>query len=413
MPLIPLATLTTFSKWLLIAAFTCLFSTGALANPIIPVPTQPQQPSFTPGTPKLDAKSYILIDATSGKVIVQKDADAQLPPASLTKLMSLYIISSALKSGQIHMDDKVRISTKAWRTEGSRMFVKVGDEVPVKELLQGIIVASGNDATVALAEYIAGTEETFVNMMNEQAKLLGMKNSHFMDSTGLPNKNHYSTAHDMAILTQAYIKTFPEDYSFYSEKWFTYNGIKQPNRNRLLWRYQYADGLKTGHTQEAGYCLVASAKKDGMRLVSVVFGAPNDQGRTEDSIRLLTYGFRFFETHKLYPKNTALVQARIWHGSKSEVPLGVAEDLHVTIPAGQFKRMQVALEVNNPLKAPIVKGNAYGTVKVTLSNQVIAEKPLIALDDSSTGNLWRRASDSVKYSVHKMFSKKEEKVNTG
>jgi D-alanyl-D-alanine carboxypeptidase (penicillin-binding protein 5/6) len=384
-----------------------------LANPIIPIPTQPQQTTITPSAPNLDATGYILMDGTSGKIIASKNADNRLPPASLTKLMSLYIISAAIKNGQIHMDDKVRISSKAWKTEGSRIFVKVGDEVPVKDLLQGIIVASGNDATVALAEYVAGSEETFTAMMNETAKLLGMTNSHFMDSTGLPNKDHYSSAHDLAILTQAYIKTFPEDYSFYSEKWFTYNGIRQPNRNRLLWRYQYADGLKTGHTDEAGYCLVGSAKKDGMRLISVVMGEANDQNRTEDSIRLLTYGFRFFETHKLYNAATPLVQARIWKGEKSEIPLGITEDLYVTVPAGTYKRLQASLDLNNSLKAPIAKGQVCGTLNLTLNNQVISSKPLIALEDNPEGGFLRRAADSVKYNIHKFFSRTDEKVNTG
>lgn len=383
------------------------------ANPVIPVPTQPMQATYTPGVPNLDATGFILIDANSGKVLAEKNSTVRMPPASLTKLMSLYIISGALKNGQIHMDDKVRISTKAWKTEGSRMFVKVGDEVPLRDLLQGVIVASGNDATVALAEHVAGTEETFTTMMNDQAKLLGMKNSHFMDSTGLPNKDHYSTAQDLATLTRAYIKTFPEDYSFYSEKWFTWNGIRQPNRNRLLWRYQYADGLKTGHTSEAGYCLVASAKKDGMRLVSIVLGEPNDQGRTEDSIRLLTYGFRFFETHKLYNASTSLVQARIWQGSKTEVPMGLSEDFYVTVPAGQYKRLQVQLQLNNPLKAPVIKGQSYGTLNITLNNQVIASKPLIALDNADQGGFLRRATDSVRYTIHKYFTKSDDQLNTG
>ncbi|OGT43094.1 MAG: serine-type D-Ala-D-Ala carboxypeptidase [Gammaproteobacteria bacterium RIFCSPHIGHO2_12_FULL_37_34] len=369
--------------------------------------------SFTPGTPNLDAASYILIDATSGKILAEKNADTKLPPASLTKLMSLYIISNAIKNGEIHMDDKVRISAKAWKTEGSRMFIKVGDEVSVKDLLQGVIVASGNDATVALAEHIAGTEETFTLMMNQQAKMLGMNNSHFIDSTGLPNKDHHSTARDLAILTQAYIKNFPEDYSYYSEKWFTYNGIKQPNRNRLLWRYQYADGLKTGHTSEAGYCLVASAKKDGMRLISIVMGEPNDETRTEDSMKLMTYGFRFFETHKLYNGTTPLVQVRVWQGEQSDVPLGIADDFYVTVPTGEYKRVQAAMELHHPLKAPIVKGKEYGTLKITLNNQVIASKALIALADNPQGGLWRRASDSVKFNLHKYFSKSDEKVNTG
>jgi D-alanyl-D-alanine carboxypeptidase (penicillin-binding protein 5/6) len=398
----------------LIAFLAILSLSGFLfANPVIPVPTQPQQPTFTPGTPNLTATGFILMDATSGKTIAQKNSDDRMPPASLTKLMSLYIISTAIKSGQIHLDDKVRISTKAWKTEGSRMFVKVGDEVPVKELLQGIIVASGNDATVALAEYVAGTEEAFTALMNEQAKQLGMKNSHFMDSTGLPNKDHYSTAHDLAILTQAYIQHFPEEYGYYSEKWYTYNGIRQPNRNRLLWRYQYADGLKTGHTNEAGYCLVASAKKDGMRLISVVLGAPNDQSRTEDSIRLLTYGFRFFETHKLYNGTSPLVQARVWQGEKSITPLGLTEDLYVTVPTGQYKRLQAALNLNDPIKAPIVKGQSYGTLNIMLNNQVVSSKPLIALDNNLKGNLLQRAADTVKFNFHKYFSRTEDKVNTG
>ncbi|EKD70418.1 MAG: hypothetical protein ACD_46C00539G0006 [uncultured bacterium] len=398
---------------LLITLLITAFCGQIFANPVIPVPTQPLQPTFTPGVPNLDATGFILLDANSGKILAQKDADKRMPPASLTKLMSLYIISAALKTGQIHMDDKVRISTKAWKTEGSRMFVKVGDEVPVKDLLQGVIVASGNDATVALAEHVTGTEETFTSMMNQQAKLLGMNNSHFMDSTGLPNKDHYSTAHDLAILTQAYIKNYPEDYSFYSEKWFTWNGIRQPNRNRLLWRYQYADGLKTGHTSEAGYCLVASAKKDGMRLISIVLGEPNDQARTEDSIRLLTYGFRFFETHKLYNGATPLIQARVWQGEKSEIPMGVTEDFYVTVPAGQYKRLEARLQLNNPLKAPIVKGQRYGSINIMLNNQVIASKPLIAFDSTEQGGLLRRATDSVKFNLHKYFSKSDEELNRG
>lgn len=389
-------------------------STSLLANPVIPIPTQPQQPIFTPAAPTIDATGYILIDADSGRVLAEKGSDNKMPPASLTKLMSLYIISLALKNGQIHMDDKVRISSKAWKTEGSRMFIKANDEVPVKNLLEGVIVASGNDATVALAEHVAGTEDAFTSIMNQEAKILGMTNSHFIDSTGLPNKDHYSTPRDLAVLTQAYIKNFPQDYSFYAEKWFTYNGIKQPNRNRLLWRYQYADGLKTGHTNEAGFCLVASAKKDGMRLISVVMGERSEQSRTEDSIRLLTYGFRFFETHKLYNASIALTKARVWQGEKTEVPLGLAEDLYVTVPTGQYKRLQAKLALNNPIKAPIVKGNVYGTLNISLNNQVIASKPLVALDDNLPGGFWRRASDSVKFRIHKYFSNTdEEKLNTG
>jgi D-alanyl-D-alanine carboxypeptidase (penicillin-binding protein 5/6) len=249
--------------------------------------------------------------------------------------------------------------------------------------------------------------------MNQQAKLLGMNNSHFMDSTGLPNKEHYSTPHDLALLTQAYIKNFPEDYGFYSEKWFSWNNIRQPNRNRLLWRYQYADGLKTGHTNEAGFCLVGSAKKDGMRLISVVMGAPNDEARTEDSIRLLTYGFRFFETHKIYIASKPVIKARVWSGQQSEVPLGLTDDFYATVPTGQFKRAQATISVNSPLNAPIEKGKAYGSINITLNNQVIATKPLIALENDPKGGLLRRATDSVKYTIHKYFTHTSEKVNTG
>lgn len=390
-----------------------ILSATVLANPIIPVPTQPQQPSYTPGTPTIQGTGFILMDAASGKIIAEKNSDQRMPPASLTKLMSMYIVSSALKSGQVKLDDPVLISSKAWKTEGSRMFVKVNTEVPVHDLVQGIIVQSGNDATVAMAEHIAGTEEAFTGMMNQQAALLGMKNSHFMDSTGLPNPDHYSTAHDLAILTRAYIKNFPEDYGYYSEKWFIYNGIKQPNRNRLLWRYQYADGLKTGHTDEAGYCLVASAKKDGMRLISVVLGEPNDMARTEDSMRLLTYGFRFFETHKVYSANTPVMKARVWQGAESEVPMGLTEDMYVTIPTGQFKKVQASVTLNNPLKAPLEKGKSYGSLNISLNNQIVATQPLIALADDPKGGIYRRTIDSIKYNINKYFSKTDEKANTG
>jgi D-alanyl-D-alanine carboxypeptidase (penicillin-binding protein 5/6) len=231
-----------------------------------------------------------------------------------------------------------------------------------------------------------------------------MTNSHFMDSTGLPNKDHYSTAHDLAILSQAYIKNFPEDYNYYAEKWVAYNGIRQPNRNRLLWRYQFADGLKTGHTNEAGFCLVASAKKDGMRLISVVLGSPSDNVRTEDSMRLLTYGFRFFETHKLYEASAPLVKARVWQGARTEVPLGLAEDLYVTVPTGQYKKLQASLALDNPIKAPIVKGKSYGTLNIMLNNDTVLSKPLIALEDNPQGGVLRRASDSVKFNIRRFFN---------
>jgi D-alanyl-D-alanine carboxypeptidase (penicillin-binding protein 5/6) len=394
-------------------ATTFSYATSAPTNGVIPIQTQTQQPIITPSAPNLDAKGYILMDAASGKVLAEKNADVHMPPASLTKLMSLYIISDALKNGSIHADDKVRISTKAWKTTGSRMFVKVNDEVPVKDLLQGIIVASGNDASVAMAEYIAGTEETFASMMNAQAKNLHMNNSHFLDSTGLPNPNHYSTPRDLAILAQAITQNFPEDYKLFSEKWFVYNGIRQPNRNRLLWRFQYADGLKTGHTDDAGYCLVSSANKNGMRLISVIMGADSDEARTEDSIRLLTYGYRFFETHKLYSASSTLTKIRVWKGQNKEVPMGLARDFYVTIPTGQYKNIQANIQLNEPLKAPVVKGQTYGNVNIMLNNQVIGSAPLIALENNNKGNWWRRISDTLRFGFNKIFSRSNEKANNG
>jgi serine-type D-Ala-D-Ala carboxypeptidase (penicillin-binding protein 5/6) len=382
------------------------------ANPIIPVALQPQA-TISPAVPNIDAKGFILIDAASGKVLAEKSPDARMAPASLTKLMSLYIISSTLKAGSIHPDDKVRISTAAWKTGGSRMFLKLNSEVPVKDLMQGIAVASGNDASVAMAEFIAGTEEAFASMMNAQAKVLGMNDSHFIDSTGLPNPKHYSTPRDFATLAQALTRDFPEDYKLFSEKWFTFNGIKQPNRNRLLWRYQYADGLKTGHTDDAGYCLVASASKDGMRLISVIMGAPSDEVRTEDSIRLLTYGFRFFETHKVYTSGTTLTHARTWKGTQKDVALGIDKDLYATVPAGQFKNIETVYQINEPLTAPIVKGETYGKVNIVLNNQVVLSRPLIAMTDNPRGGLARRVSDSVSFGFHKLFSHSAEKANNG
>jgi D-alanyl-D-alanine carboxypeptidase (penicillin-binding protein 5/6) len=372
----------------------------ASANPVIPIPTQPQ---ISPAVPNIDAKGYVLMDATSGRIIAEKNPDARMPPASLTKLMSLYIISGALRNGSVHPDDKVRISEKAWKTGGSRMFVKVGDEVPVKDLMQGIAVASGNDASVAMAEYVAGTEDAFANVMNQQAQALGMTHSHFMDSTGLPNPMHYSTPRDFAVLAQALTRDYPEDYKLFSEKWFSYNGIRQPNRNRLLWRYQYADGLKTGHTDEAGYCLVASAVKDGTRLISVI--------RTEDSIRLLNYGFRFFETHKITDAKKTVASVRVWKGQNTTVALGFDKDVYVTVPTGQFKNIQTTIKSQQPLNAPIVKGNTYGTMEITLNNQLILSKPLIALNDDPKGGMLRGMSDSMSYHFHKLFSKSSEKAN--
>lgn len=375
----------------------------------IPTPGRANTPVLTPTPPNVNAEAYILIDVNSGNVIAEKNADAKREPASLTKLMTMYVVSGAIEQGQISLNDDVRISTKAWQTGGSRMFVKVGDRVAVKDLLQGIIVDSGNDACVAMAEHVAGNESSFADLMNQTAKSLGMTGTHFVDSTGLPDPNHYTTARDLAVLARAVILNYPEDYKWYKEKWFTYNGIKQPNRNRLLWRDPTVDGLKTGHTEEAGYCQVSSAVQNNTRLLAVILGAPTDEARADDSQRLLTYGFRFFETHKLYKAAQNISQPRVWKGSQETVPVGLAHDLYVTIPTGQYKNLKPQISLPNGIEAPIQKGQAIGDLTVTLADKVVAKQPLVALADDAKGGFWTRMRDSLSLTVQGWFGSKTEK----
>ncbi|MBN2690058.1 MAG: D-alanyl-D-alanine carboxypeptidase [Gammaproteobacteria bacterium] len=366
--------------------------TTTTAAPIAaPAPT----PALIPNPPTLSAKGYVLMDANSGNIIAQKNANERMAPASLTKLMTLYIIADELQQGRIQLDDQVRISKKAWQMGGSRMFVKVGTKVPVKLLIQGIIVASGNDATYAMAEYIGGTEQAFVDLMNQTAKALGMTNTHFSDCNGLPKPDHYSTPMDLAKLTRAIIQNYPEYYHWFSQKWINYNNIKQPNRNRLLWRDPSVDGLKTGHTEEAGYCLISSAMRNGMRLISVVMGTPTDSARANESEALLTYGFRFFETHKLYDPNTAVMTPRVWFGQHKKVGLGLINGLYVTIPIGQYKNINVNTTLDGKLTAPITKGQQYGTVTVTLNGKPINTQPLVALSDDQKGGIVSRLIDHI------------------
>ena len=393
-----------------ILALSLCSSTFAQDQSMLPQPNLPTPrtaPLLIPQAPDVDAKAFMLIDASSGKILAQKNADEKLPPASLTKMMTLYIIADALASGRIHLDDKVTISNHAWRMGGSKMFVKVGEKVPVKDLVQGIIVASGNDACVAMAEYIAGAEDDFVNIMNQQAQLLGMSNTHFTDCTGMPHPDHYSTPHDLALLARAIVKQHPDFYKqFFAEKWFTWNGIRQPNRNRLLWRDSDVDGIKTGHTNAAGYCLVSSGLHDGMRLVSVVMGAPSDEGRTQSSQRLLSYGFRFYETHTLYQAGAPLASPRVWLGQKRTVPLGITKDIVVTIPSGQYKQLKASMELDNVVKAPVAKLQPLGNLVVTLDDKVIAQSPLVALESDTKGSLWQRFSDSMYLFYRRMVGHK-------
>lgn len=359
---------------------------------------------LVPSPPTIEASGYIIQDLHSGKIFTEHNADTRMAPASLTKLMTLYIAFDALKSGRLKLEDKAIISKKAWQIGGARMFVRHNEEVPVEQLIQGIIIVSGNDATVALAEHIAGSEDAFVSLMNQQAQSLGMNDTHFADSTGMPDENHYSTARDLLKLTDALIRQFPEYYRWFSLKWFTYNNIKQPNRNRLLWRSSNIDGLKTGHTLEAGFCLIASGYQGDMRLVSVVLGTKSDNARTNETQKLFTYGFRFFETHKLYEADKELTKRRAWMGRKKYIGLGITNDMFVTIPRDQYQNLKASIHIDDSLRAPIKKGQTLGSLKVMLGKTVITESPLIALEASEAGNLFTRLTDYLHLMFNRLFN---------
>ncbi|HYQ38180.1 MAG TPA: D-alanyl-D-alanine carboxypeptidase family protein [Pseudomonas sp.] len=357
-----------------------------------------------PAAPQLAAKAYVLMDADSGRVLVEQAGDERLPPASLTKLMTAYIATLEIRKGQISEKDQVTISEHAWRTGGSRMFVQVGSQVALGDLLHGIIIQSGNDASVAVAEHIAGSEDAFADLMNTTAQRLGMSNSHFMNATGLPHPEHYSSPHDMARLARAIIYEDPAHYAIYSQKEFFWNNIKQPNRNLLLWRDKTVDGLKTGHTDEAGYCLVASAVRDGMRLIAAVFGTSSEQARAAETQKLLTYGFRFFETRKFYQKGAELAQAPVWKGAERQVKAGLAEDLSMTLPRGQLDKLQASMTLQPMLVAPIAAGQEIGKVEVRLGDQVVHSAPLVALQAVEEGGLFRRMWDSIRLFFYGLFN---------
>jgi len=355
----------------------------------------------TPAAPTIAASGYILMNHNTGMVLAENNADVKLAPASLTKIMSVYVVFREIANGHLHLDDLVTISQKAWQTPGSRMFIEVGNQVKVEDLLKGVIIQSGNDASVALAEHIAGDEATFAAMMNQHAQRLGMKNSHFEDSNGLPINNHYTTARDLAILTQAMIKEFPEYYRWFSQKEFTFNNIVQHNRNQLLSRDETVDGVKTGFTDAAGYCLVASALRNDMRLISVVMGANSPNARANENQNLLNYGFRFFESHKLYQGKTSLAEARIWKGDTKNIQLGLAEDLYASIPRGHYNDLKAAIVIDKKITAPVKEGTKLGTVNVTLKDEVIANKDLIALKTVEQGNFIQRIYDSAMMMLEK------------
>lgn len=348
-----------------------------------------------PAAPSLAASSYFLVDFDSGRVLAEKNADKRLPPASLTKIMTVYVVFHELGSGHLSLDEPVTVSKKAWRTPGSRMFIEVNKQVSVENLLKGVIIQSGNDASVALAEHVAGDESTFAAMMNQHAERLGMTNSHFVNSMGLPNENHYTTARDLATLTRTLIREFPEYYRWDSEKEFTYNNITQKNRNKLLWRDESVDGVKTGHTDEAGYCLVASAKRDNMRLITVVMGTSSENARANESQALLNYGFRFFETHRLYEGGTPLTKARVWKGDSKQLQIGLQDDLYVTIPRRHFNDLKAETKIDGRIIAPVAEGENAGMLSVMLGADVVASKPIIALNSISKGSLFQRLYDEA------------------
>ncbi len=349
----------------------------------------------TPPPPTIAASAYLLQDYHTGKILAENNADAKLAPASLTKIMTVYVVFKEITNGHLHLDDLANISQKAWKTSGSRMFVEVNKPVKIEDLLKGVIIQSGNDASVALAEHVAGSEETFAEMMNQHAARLGMTNSHFKNSDGLPIEDHYTSARDLATLTSALIREFPDYYAWFSQKEFTYNKITQHNRNQLLSRDESVDGVKTGFTDDAGYCLVASALREDMRLISVVMGARSANARANENQTLLNYGFRFFESHKLYQGKTALSEARVWKGDEQTVPLGLAEDMYVTIPRRHYNDLKAEINIDKKITAPVSEGGKHGSVNVTFKNEPIFTRDLVALKSVAQGNIGRRLYDSV------------------
>jgi len=352
-----------------------------------------------PAPPLLSANSYLLIDHTSGEVLASKDPDKRIEPASLTKMMTAYIVASELKRGSVTLDEPVIVSAEAQAMPGSRMFIEADTVVPLEDLLRGLIIQSGNDASVALAEHIAASERGFVDMMNRMAETLGMTSTNFTNASGLPGPEHYTTASDLAKIASAMIREHPETYKMYSELEFTYNDITQKNRNTLLWRDDSVDGMKTGHTEAAGYCLVASAVRDDMRLITIVLGTGSDKARIAESQRLLNYGYRFFKTRRIYAAGEKVSEAKIWMGTSETVALGVAEDLYLTLPRDAFDSLQSKVVIGEYLRAPMRIGQEIGRTVLMADNQVVSEVPLLALQKVEEGGIFLR----MKHSIQRYF----------
>jgi len=374
-------------------------------TPNKPVPNAGAKP--VPAAPQLGAESYLLMDFNSHRILVEKNPDLQVEPASITKLMTSYVVFKELDEGNITLEETAAVSERAWRTGGSRMFIEPDMQVTVEDLIKGMIIQSGNDACVALAEHIAGSEEAFASLMNHYAKIMQMTGSNFMNSTGLPDEQHYTTARDIAILSAAIIEEFPEYYTWYSEKEFTFNSIRQHNRNTLLWRDPAIDGLKTGHTEAAGYCLAASAKRDGMRLLSAVMGSSSESARASESQTLLNYGFRFFETVQLYQAGQELARAHVWRGLTEEVTLGLAQPLFVTIPRGRYDDLDAQVEMQSELSAPLEAGVKVGTISIRLGEELIARRDLMTLGAVEEAGFFGRSWDSLRIWMDGLFADDE------
>jgi D-alanyl-D-alanine carboxypeptidase (penicillin-binding protein 5/6) len=362
--------------------------------------------AIIPRAPQIAASSYILLDAKTGKIIVQENADVQLPPASLTKIMTAYIAEVEIDNGNMSLDDEVHISEKAWRTQGSKMFVDVNSNVRVEDLLRGIIIQSGNDASVAMAEHIAGSEDAFADLMNQHSERLGMSNTFFMNASGLDTEERYNimSARDLSTLARATILEHPLHYAIYSEREFTYNGIRQPNRNTLLFRDRNIDGMKTGWTTAAGYCLVASGERDGMRLISVVMGTASEDARATESQKLMTYGFRYFETSKLYDAGDVLNSTKVWSGKENSVELGLTEEVVATIPRGQSGSLQATLNIDETITAPIALGQVLGTVQISLGDEIIYQGDVAALQSVERAGFLKRFIDFLTMFFTNLFS---------
>lgn len=361
------------------------------------LPAFSQAKILIPAPPELAASAWILMDANTGKVLVEHNADQQLPPASLTKMMTSYIVAGELHNGKIKEQDMVPISVTAWKMGGSKMFVREGTQVPLMDLLRGVIIQSGNDASVALAEYLAGSESAFADVMNQQAQLLGMKNTTFHNATGWPSDGHLTTARDLSLLARALIQDYPEHYGIYAEKYFEYNDIKQPNRNRLLWRDGSVDGLKTGHTEEAGFCLVASAVRNNMRLISVVMGTSSEEARARESQKLLSFGFRYYETGKVYSAGDILKEnARVWYGVEDSVNLVVPEDLYLTIPRGSKDQLEAQVLSDEDLEAPLTEGQSLGSLIISFEGEPLLETALVADRSVEEAGIFSRLWDAIK-----------------